>query len=617
MTFFLDCETFPIDKEHGILAPELVCLQYAINEGAPRVLSARFDASEIRDVIQRALDGDVLVAHNGAFDYAVLAAWDESFLPGIFKALASGRRGRDTMLREQLIDIREGRFIGEDDKLEQKSLDDLAQKYARMPLSKGALSWRTRYGELADKPVVCWPRPAVRYAEDDVIACRAVYKAQARSYESPDEWLQVTAAFVLHLSAVHGIRTSREKLEPLIAEMETERASTLQSLIRQGLWNAKEESVDQKALESIIESSCKGEGIEVPRTPTGKPKRDKKTMQLLAHKLPDLKHYSEYQYVSKILSTYCAPMKRGLTGPLVSRPNALVGTGRTSWGEPNLQNFPRREGIRDCIIPRPGNVWLSVDYDSLEVRTFAQVLYWVTGESRAGDFYKEDPNWDPHTYMASRMIGIPYEEGLQRKENDKFFKKGPRQRSKAAVFGVPGGMGAEKFRLFSKAQYNVDMTLQESQELKDFYLNLFPEVNKYFKYIDYLCKNGLPAKQFVSQRLRGGLYFPACANTFFQGLAADGAKRALIRVAAECYCNPDSPLFGCRITAFIHDEICLEVPEETAHAAAMEVVRLMEEEMAVVCPDIPIRATPALSRCWLKAAEPKYKEGKLIPWEDE
>jgi hypothetical protein len=613
LTLYWDTETELIDKEAGILAPPLVCLQYAFDDEEPRVLSARFDADEIREVLGRALDDHVMVAHNGAYDYAVLAAWDESFLPRMFEALAAKCNGRDTLLREQLIDI----ATGADTRPKgYYSLDSIAQRRCGMKLSKGALSWRLRYAELADKPVSAWPRPAVRYAEEDVIACRDVYRAQ--KYDSPDEWLQVASAFVLQLSAVHGARTDASKLEPLIAQLEAEKATALRSLIKQGLWNAEKESVDEKALKALIEEACPKAGIEVPRTEKGNTKKDAETVDKLGEQLPELSALVEYKYVDKILSTYCIPMRRGVSAPLVSSPNTLVGSGRTSWRDPNLQNFPRREGIRDCIVPRPGTVWCSVDYDSLELRTLAQCLLWIVGESRMAEGYRSDPDWDPHTALACspELLNIPYEEGIRlKKAGDKKLKK-YRQLGKISNFGLPGGAAAKSFKAFAEKTYGVLLTDAEAVSLRESWYATFPEMHRYFDYVRYLDANGLQYKQFVSERLRGGIRYTSIANTGFQGLAADGAKRALIRVSNACYCDVDSPLYGSRIICAIHDELCLEVPEERAHEAALETVRLMEEEMKIVCPDVPIRASPALSTCWMKAAEAKYRDGRLVCWDE-
>ena len=101
----------------------------------------------------------------------------------------------------------------------------------------------------------------------------------------------------------------------------------------------------------------------------------------------------------------------------------------------------------------------------------------------------------------------------------------------------------------------------------------------------------------------------------FQGMAADGAKRALFAVSRECYADETSPLFGCRPLVFVHDEIILEAPADRGHECAMRLKHLMEREMNAVTPSIPASATPAIATRWLKNAEPKYDDtGRLIPW---
>jgi hypothetical protein len=47
----------------------------------------------------------------------------------------------------------------------------------------------------------------------------------------------------------------------------------------------------------------------------------------------------------------------------------------------------------------------------------------------------------------------------------------------------------------------------------------------------------------------------------------------------------------------------------------MEQVRLMEKEMQIVIKDIPIKASPALSTRWLKAAEAKFDKDRLTAWD--
>jgi DNA polymerase-1 len=281
----------------------------------------------------------------------------------------------------------------------------------------------------------------------------------------------------------------------------------------------------------------------------------------------------------------------------------------------NMQNFPRMEGIRDCIRPRDGFWWCSVDYDSLELRSFAQILLWIVGRSVMAERYQADPNYDPHTELAGRLMGLSYADAMKlKKAGDKSLKE-KRQLAKAANFGYPGGLGAKRFIDYARAGYGVEITVAQAYELKEQWMNAFPEVAGYFEYISWLTETGTPFKQFVSNRIRGRVGFTDGCNSGFQGLAADGAKRALIAVTQACYVEPTSPLYASRVVAFIHDEICTEVPIQYAHEAAMEQVRLMEKEMQVVIKDVPIKASPALSTRWLKAAEAKFDKDRLTAWD--
>ena len=100
----------------------------------------------------------------------------------------------------------------------------------------------------------------------------------------------------------------------------------------------------------------------------------------------------------------------------------------------------------------------------------------------------------------------------------------------------------------------------------------------------------------------------------FQALASDGAKRALFEVCRESWSDESSPLFNARPVAFIHDEIIVSIKQDRSHEGALRLKLIMEREMSAMTPDIPASATPALATRWLKGAEPKYDEGRLIPW---
>jgi DNA polymerase I-like protein with 3'-5' exonuclease and polymerase domains len=146
-------------------------------------------------------------------------------------------------------------------------------------------------------------------------------------------------------------------------------------------------------------------------------------------------------------------------------------------------------------------------------------------------------------------------------------------------------------------------------------------MRKYFRYIADKCEEGggqFDVQQHRSERIRGAVGFCDGCNTYFQGLSADGAKRALYEVAKECYNVPDSPLYGTRPVAFVHDEIIIEAKKEIAPFAAKRLTAIMVREMATFLPDIPIQADAALMNRWYKDAEPVYDEaGTLVCWSPE
>jgi hypothetical protein len=111
----------------------------------------------------------------------------------------------------------------------------------------------------------------------------------------------------------------------------------------------------------------------------------------------------------------------------------------------------------------------------------------------------------------------------------------------------------------------------------------------------------------LTGRVRAGCTYTQSRNTPFQGLAADGAKLALFELIRR----------GWIVTAFIHDEILVEVPLGSDYASAGdELVNVMVGAMARVCPGVPIECgRPVPMTRWSKDAEAVYDaDGRLVPW---
>ncbi|TWU33433.1 DNA polymerase I [Novipirellula aureliae] len=111
----------------------------------------------------------------------------------------------------------------------------------------------------------------------------------------------------------------------------------------------------------------------------------------------------------------------------------------------------------------------------------------------------------------------------------------------------------------------------------------------------------------LTGRLRANTIYCQSRNTLFQGLAADGAKLALWTLWRAGY----------RIVNFIHDELLIEVSEDSDLLANAEAIRShMVAGMRQVVPDVRIDVQYTCMRRWLKTAELVIQDGRLIPWED-
>ena len=358
-------------------------------------------------------------------------------------------------------------------------------------------------------------------------------------------------------------------------------------------------------------------------------------------------------------------LRLGALYPLQTRYDVIKETGRTSSRKPspplvgdNFQNFPRASGyprqskvdgkwylynspagnfaaagpfdqkkhaeeyarlvdVRGCVVPRPGFVLCSVDYDGAELHTLAQVCLWVLGYSRLAEVL--NAGQDPHLLLgAERLLESPigYAEAVKRLKAGDSAVKEARQTAKVPNFGLPGGLGAATLIDYAKA-YGVRLTLAQAYALIAAWKQQWPEMEDYFAWVNGQLHDGIgTATQFISNRVRGNIWYTVMCNGYFQGLAADGAKSALLPLARECYIERDSPLYGSRPILFIHDEVIAELPEETAHLAAPRMAQIMVERFNRYTPDVPVTAEPALMRRWDKNAKAVYDGGKkLIPWE--
>ncbi len=675
------------------MAPPLVCVAFWDGERG-EVLGREDGLRWVREALSDS--GTALVAHHSPYDLAVVMAADPTLIPVVFQAVSEGRC-EDTRVRDALLDIALGAYRRPSLKLTHQtvsaySLAGCVSRHLDRDISEGktADSWRLRYGELRDIEPERWPSAAYDYALGDAKDVFDLYHAQTKvarvvtllfngkisgtqvtrdkrvarnlsgashRFGHPiedvliDAPAQCRAGLALHLMSVWGLRTDAEAVEALAASLQGELDALEPDLVAAGV-RRPDGTTDLKALRERVGRAYAINGKKLPTTEkTGAPATDKTTCKRSGD--PLLVAYGEASETRKLLTTYVPVLREGVTRPIHPYYNVLVNSGRTSSDHPNIQNPPRKGGVRECFVPRPGYVFVACDYDSSELRALAQVCWDVLGRSKLADAYRADASFDPHTLFASSMLDLTYEEGLRLKDRSARFNvqtgsggqrrlecghpppreangesvfpcedcfsrfKARRQQSKCANFGYAGGMGARSFVSYAGGQ-GVKLTLAESEALRDQWFSQWPEMESYFKYINDLLRpvGEGPILQLRSLRVRGGCTYTSASNTLFQGLSSEGAKRAAWVTAHEAYAKPESPLYGCRPVIFLHDEIVIEAPQDRAAAAATRLSEVMVVAMEVFTPDVPATASATMMRRWYKGAEPVYDaDGALAVWE--
>jgi DNA polymerase-1 len=608
----IDTETWLIAP--GRLAPRLVCMSaFGDGDNRARLYAPDEAAAAVHEWLT---DPRIrLIGHNMAFDLGVLLQHDPSLAPSIWSAYDQ-KRIWDTQIYEQLRKIALGwsKFNPETGRVPSYALASLVSEHLgeKVEGKSGEDAWRFRYRELDGVPFPEWPAEAREYAQLDAQYTWRVFQKQMGIGIPPDFERQVKYAWALHLMSAWGIRTDREAVERLEGDLVQAVRETVEKLTVAGVYRTN----GTKDMAVVRGRVAQAYGNNPPVTDKGGISTSAAVLEASGDEV--LQTLAGISGEQKLLNTYIPTLKAGVERPINPRFNVLVDSGRTSCRNPNLQNQPRRGGVRECFVPREGNVFVTADYHIAELCSLAQVLLDLYGESKMAEALQAGR--ELHLEMAAGIMGITYEGAVSRHKKGDKAVKAARQLAKAANFGFPGGLGAARFLEFAKASYGIQLSLEEGENLRRLWLERYPEMHQYFRDIGFRCNRGGGSFQLIqprSGRIRGGVGFCDGCNSHFQGLTADGAKAALYRVVQECYMDSRSDLFGFRPVAFIHDEILIEGPEARAAAAAKRLEQVMVEQMEFWTPDIPVKADAAMMRKWYKGAEPVYDGDRLIPWEPE
>ena len=274
----------------------------------------------------------------------------------------------------------------------------------------------------------------------------------------------------------------------------------------------------------------------------------------------------------------------------------FVKTGRLSSSNPNVQQISAR--LKPAFIPRPGHVLLDLDYSQVELRVAAFVS---RSQPMIEAFQRGD---DLHRLLAAKIAGKAPEEvtSLERK------------RAKAGNFGLLYGMSPGGFQTYAATAYDVSLTLAEAQAVHSAFFEMWDGMRQWHErskrraYERGYVTSPIGRTQWLSDLYSKSSFKSSHAernalNSPVQGFGSDLMQMAAASIMGTLPGYPLPRVEGAHVVATVHDEICIEVPEDRWQEILVECKRRMEDVNTFLrqldCQmDVPIVAGPSAGTRW-------------------
>lgn len=341
------------------------------------------------------------------------------------------------------------------------------------------------------------------------------------------------------------------------------------------------------------------------REPWGYIACDKATLKKLAPKHKWIERLLGYQKKKKLLNTYVEGVEERVYYGVI-HPSYLqhgTTTGRYASRNPNLQNLPRDDQrVKECIVARPGKLFVSADYSQLEPRTFA--------------FYSKDPRLmaafdgtsDFYSVVGCEVYDkhdcTPQKDGSP----DAFGVKYKKLRDLSKVIALASAYGATPNQLAP----TTGKSLEDTASDMDKYFERFPGVKKMMLEAHDLAKeNGFVTNLFGRLRripeakritklygniphadlpYEGRKLLNMACNFRIQSTGASIVNRAAIRFHKDC---KDLGI-ECKIVSQIHDELVAECSAQDAENVGLLLQNAMEN--TTILDGISLEAIPRITK---------------------
>lgn len=274
----------------------------------------------------------------------------------------------------------------------------------------------------------------------------------------------------------------------------------------------------------------------------------------------------------------------------------FVKTGRLSSSNPNVQQISSR--LKPAFIPRPGHVLLDLDYSQVELRVAAFIS---RSQPMIEAFQRGD---DLHRLLAAKIAGKAPEDvtSLERK------------RAKAGNFGLLYGMSPGGFQSYAATAYDVSLTLAEAQAVHSAFFEMWDGMRQWHErskrraYERGYVTSPIGRTQWLSDLYSKSSFKSSHAernalNSPVQGFGSDLMQMAAASIMGTLPGYPLPKVDGAHVVATVHDEICIEVPEDRWQETLVECKRRMEDVNTFLRPldcqmDVPIVAGPSAGTRW-------------------
>lgn len=586
-----------------------------------------------------------IVGHNIAYDMALALEWapvilgaelGAEFIRLVFEAYDADRF-YDTMLAQRIVEIESG------DKRGRLSLDKLGARYGLLIEKHGERDYdgigqreiRLDFGRFIGCKASDLPPAHYTYAIGDPVQTHELFRRIiSRNIVKRKDLAELAREdLALKLTSAYGMMTDGERVFKLEEQARSRLIELQQIMFDEGFmrWErrnpkpvktmvaiklavaaAYEIDVDEKGMytgPSAWLEDLQNQGLitEAGGMSTSKLVLSESGNPLLI----SLQDYNEWAAVwNKDLKLF----RTSVHVPFHTR-FGFAATLRTTSSDPNIQNFRKKEGIRECIMARHGALVAS-DFTGLENCTLASVIYKMLGRRGMVDKINRGHNF--HAEVGCHILGWPPTEDnmkklLALKEAGDKDAKGAYNAAKPLNFGLPGFMKkATTVQSYARIGYKVNRSVEFWQSMIDLWYETQHDQVAYLQ--DYVLQLRGDDRLFTvpipgSGVIRRGATQTAAANTGFQGAGGRIALRGLYYTVRAQMLS----LLPGKVCAFVHDEEISDCRPDQADEVAAGQEYWMKKAGEDLSPEINWSVASVAMGHWSKDAVAKHDSaGRLI-----